>query len=577
MTTLNLFEREAISDAKPTKLRKYQEQAIQWARDQVRAGKKRILLVGPTGVGKMTIIASTIRTSSVPAIFIAHRIELIDQCADQLARLGITNIGVMRGDDDRTDASAATQVASIQTLQRRKKPKAGLVFIDEAHRAMSDSYQELIEHYINEGAIIIGFTATPTRLDGRPLGNTFEIMKVFATYAEMIKQGFIVAPECYDGGPDNPNLANIKITGSDYDEAQLGEMMREMKLIGGLLDHYLKLAHMYPKPDGTIGLVEGPRRRTLIFAVNIAHSMDICDRFSRAGVRIAHLDGDTSEAARRQTIKALGDGEIEAISNCNILLEGTDIPSAKCVVHARPTQSLVLARQSVGRILRPWHSGCPQGCLEHPSVVPLLLDHAGLIANHGFPHEDLHWELNAKARRFEKRIKLKLCKACFAYIPPTRMLCPYCGADCSKPSEDEEKQKLMEETQEQLVRRSTTPEDMKRAFFDGMVRLARSKGWKPGAAGAKYKSHYGAWPPWDWSEQVKASFACDPEWQAALEKRETEKEARAAAKQAEEIDAAEREAIEAEAPIEERQAAQEAVQADEDAPFDSWLKDEDVK
>lgn len=582
MTTLNLFERDAISDVKPTKLRKYQSEAIQWARDQVRAGMKRILLVGPVAAGKMRIVASTIQTSSVPALFVANREELINQCCDQLRGLGITNIGVMRGDDDRTYASASTQVASIQTLARRKKPVAGLVFVDECHRAMSDSYQEhVFDHYID--SIILGFTATPTRLDGRPLGHSFQVMKVFATYAELIKLGFIVAPECYDGGPDNPNLANVGMAGGDYDETQLAGVMRETKLIGGLLDHWQRLANKYPKPDGTIGLVEGPYRRTIIFAVNIAHSHDICERFAKAGVRIAHLDGDTKDSERVRTIKALGDGEIDAISNVNILLEGTDIPSAKCVAHARPTQSLVLARQGVGRIMRPWHPGCPLGCLEHPSVVPLLLDHAGLIANHGFPHEDLHWELNAKPRRFEKRIKLKLCKACFAYIPPTRMLCPYCGGDCSAPDPEEENQKQIQETKDQLVRRSTTPEDMKRAFFDNMVKVARHKGNKPGFASAKYKEHYGAWPPWDWSEQVKASFACDPEWQAALEKKQTEKEARAAAKKAEEADADERAAIEEEAPLEAERAAYEAeekriaaekIAADEDAPFDSWLKDE---
>lgn len=581
MTTLNLFEREAISSVKPTKLRKHQERGIQKLRDRVREGKKRILLVAPVAAGKMVMIASIIRTSSVPVLVVVDRKELIEQCVEQLARLGITNVGVMRADDDRTDPSATIQVASIQTLARRKKPPAGLLIVDEAHISVSDSYIDLFEHY--KEAIILGFTATPARLDNRPLGNIYECMEIITTYAELIKEKFIVVPECYDGGPDNPNLQGVQISGGDYNENALAGVMRETRLVGGLVDHWLKLANKYPTPDGTIGLIEGPYRRTLTFAVNIAHSHDICERFSKAGVRVAHLDGETKDVERARTIKALTDGEIQMISSCNIFLKGTDIPSAKCALHARPTQSLVLARQSVGRIMRPWHPGCPPGCMEHPSVVPLFLDHASIIAAHGFPHEDLHWELNAKPRRFEKRIKLKLCKACFAYIPPTRMLCPYCGGDCSAPDPEEENQKQIQETKDQLVRRSTTPEDMKRAFFDNMVKVARHKGNKPGFASAKYKEHYGAWPPWDWSEQVKASFACDPEWQAALEKKQTEKEARAAAKKAEEADADERTAIEEEAPLEAERAAYEAeekriaaekIAADEDAPFDSWLKDE---
>lgn len=561
--TLPLFDRQAISDVKPTKLRKYQERAIQVLRDRVRDGKKRILLVAPVAAGKMTIIASIIRTSSVPVLVVVDRKELIDQCVEQLARLGITNVGVMRADDDRTDSSATIQCASIQTLARRKKPVAGLVIVDEAHIAAADSYLDLFEHY--KESIILGFTATPTRLDGRPLGNVFECMEIIATYAELIRAGYIVAPECYDGGTNNPNLSGVRISGGDYDETQLGEVMRDKTLIGGLLEHWLKLAHMYPKPDGSIGLVEGPRRRTLIFAVNIAHSKDICSKFEAAGVRIAHIDGETSEVDRQRAIIALSNGDLEAISSCNIFLKGTDIPSAKCAVHARPTQSLVVARQSVGRILRPWHPGCPLGCLEHPSLTPLLLDHANLIATHGFPHEDLHWELNVKARRITQKVRMKICKGCYAYVTPSRMLCQYCGYEF-KP-EDAPKDEI-KETNEQLVRRSTTPEDMQRAFFDSMVKLARSKGWKPGAASAKFKNHYGAWPPWAWSEAVKASFACDPEWQENYERHQAEKEQREVAEAFKNADDDERAAIEEEALPE---------QPTEEAPFSEWLDDEEIK
>jgi DNA repair protein RadD len=974
VSTLNLFEPQVISDVKPTKLRKYQERGIQKLRDRVREGKKRILLVGPTAMGKMVMCASIIRTSSVPVLFVVHRVELINQCIEQLAALGITNVGVMRGDDDRTDPSAATQIASIQTLARRKKPPAGLVIIDECfpagtqvdgrpiesfrvgdqvntfdpknenlcvsrvvrtfcrkpsslvrltvsgqtlvctpnhklwtrngwieaglslghevmlapnnlrqmqkgnwketethehrnvlrllsgeekrraeteeealqnmcsadlsagkivlpdtqkpqkpktrtdktidlrlvqkgerqtsspsqssvvlravqaetegsetkegrdavfrlrhigyfarpiwartssqrtcllfrktharvcrtssveeegfglqsqtyiranartqsdaqpvipgenvadaskdrtstepnrrqrtrafqtatenvrspwgrlengdpdqhekdlgapelyshrhseqysqnsdrdrrivawssegegirrakrslsascrvdrvevfepssdgtfggmcpdghvynievegthtyfangiavsncHRAPSDSYLDVFEFYKN--SIILGFTATPTRLDGRPLGSVFEAMEIVITYAELIRDGFVVAPECYGAPAGGPNLTGVKTIGGDYDEGALGEIMRDKSLVGSLLAHWLQLSNMYQKPDKSIGLVEGPRRRTLIFAVNIAHSQDICEKFSAAGVRIAHLDGDTSEDDRRNTIQALGDGLIDAISSCNILLEGTDIPSAKCVVHARPTQSLVLWRQSCGRILRPWHPGCPPGCLEHPSLQPLLLDHAGNIERHGFAHEDIHWELNAKARRIDQKIRMKICKGCFAYVTQSRGLCPYCGYEF-KP-EDEPKEKKIAETNEQLIRRSTTPEDMKRAFFENIVKTARHLGNLPGWASRKYKDHYGAWPPWAWSEEIKSSFASDAEWQAAYERKQIEKEKRKASKDKIDEANAERDAIQEE--------AETVSPEEEEAPFDDWLKGEGIK
>jgi len=507
MTTLNLFDRSTFLETKIPTLRPYQAAGIQALRDRVRDGKRRILLVGPTGMGKMLLVASIIRTSTVPVVFVCHRMELIDQAAEQLARLGITNFGVIRGDDDRVNASASVQLCSIQTLARRDKPEAGIILIDEAHRAVSDSYLTLLDHYKN--SIVLGFTATPTRYDGRPLGSLFECLEVVCTYQQLIKSGYISEPLCY--APVTPDLSGVQIVGGDFDEDQLGGVMQE--LIGNLVEHWLRLAHMHPS-ENSEQLVEGPRRRTFIFAVNINHSLEICSKFEAAGARIAHLDGNTSETERRRIVKALGSGDLDAVTNVGVLLEGVDVPSAKCVVHARPTQSLVLWRQSCGRMLRPWNK-----------MTPLLLDHAGNIARLGFPHEDLHWSLKERAQRSANKPKTRICSGCYAYLPAYRRLCPYCSTEAPPPEDPE----FPTETNEQLRSLqtfATTPEAMRRLYFDTMVRLARQKGYRPGFASARYKEKYGGWPPWDWSEMVKASFASDPEWQTNYAKHVSEKAAR---------------------------------------------------
>lgn len=477
--------------------------------------------------GKMTTIAALIRTSSVPVLFVCHLQELIDQCVKELRKVGVTNVGVIRGDDDRTNPTALVQVASIQTLARRDKPLAGIVFIDECHRAVSDSYLKLIEHY--QDSIIIGFTATPVRLDGRPMGNVFECLDVVVTYEQLIKDGYIAAPLCY-GAPVQPDLSRVKMSGSDFDEDSLGEVMRDQSLIGGSLDHWKKLANLYKGEHG--GVVEGPYRRTLIFAVGIQHSLDVRNRFASAGVRIEHLDGNTPTPLRKAIIKALGDGELDAITSVGILLEGTDIPSAKCALHLRPTQSLTLARQSVGRILRPWHPGCPQGCRAHPSIEPLLLDHAGNIQRHGFPHEDLHWSLTERARPIEKKIATRLCASCYAYLPAYKRLCPYCGADSPPPKEQE----LPKESEQQLALLASTPEEMRKLYFRMIVDIARTKGYKPGFASARYKQRYGTWPPYEWSAWVKDSFSRDPVWLAASAVQAEKKAKHAAKKQAKELE-----------------------------------------
>jgi len=464
------------------------------------------LLVAPTGSGKTVIIAAIIRTSSVPVLFLAHRMELIDQAVDELRKVGITNVGVIRGDDDRVNPDALVQVASIQTLSRRDKPPAGIVIIDEAHRAMSDSYLNLLRNHYQE-AILLGFSATPIRIDGRLLGQLFEAMEVVTTYEQLIKEGHIVAPWCF-GAPEI-DLSQIKISGGDFDEDQLGDLMRRPDLIGNIVDHWFNYANRYRTPEGGIRI--GPYRRTIAFAVGIQHSLEIQSRFRAAGARIEHVDGTTPEKQRRAIFAALGNGDLDIVTNVGVALEGIDIPSVKCIVHARPTQSLVLWRQSAGRELRPWHPGCPKGCATHPSVEPLLLDHAGNIGRLGFPHEDLYWSLTEKPQRIgNKKAPTRVCDGCYAYLPAHKRICPYCGKEAPPPPP----QDLPQEKEDQLKQYVNSPEEMRLMYYNMIVQVARQKGYKPGFAAARYKTRYGTWPPWEWGEATKASFASDPEWQA---------------------------------------------------------------
>jgi DNA repair protein RadD len=469
-----------------------------------------VLLVSPTASGKTVIIAAIIRTSSVPVLFLAHRMELIDQCVEELRKVGITNVGVIRGKDDRVNPSATVQVASIQTLSRREKPPAGIVIIDEAHRAMSDSYLNLInDHYPEQ--IVLGFSATPVRIDGRPLGNLFQAIEVVTTYEQLIKDGFVVAPWCF--GARELDLSQVKITGGDYDEGQLGDLMRRQDLVGNIVEHWFKHANRYRMENGSIQT--GPYRSTFIFATSIQHSLDIYTRFKASGVRIEHLDGDTPEKRRRGVIEMIDNGELDAITNVGVLLEGVDVPRVKCVVHARPTQSLTLWRQSVGRELRPWHPGCPSGCTAHRSVEPLLLDHAGNIGRLGFPHEDLFWSLTERAKRIAKKTPTRMCSACFAYLSVHKRICPFCGhEDPPPPPED-----LPTEKEEELKQYTDSPEEMRRMYFNMIVQVAKQKGYKPGFAAARFKSRYGFWPPWEWSEYAKSTFISDPDWQANHTKR----------------------------------------------------------
>ncbi|MDD1770972.1 MAG: DEAD/DEAH box helicase [Methanomassiliicoccales archaeon] len=499
-------------DLKPKDLRPYQQRTIATLRNMVTmAGKKRILAVGPTALGKMVLAASMIRSSTLPVLFVAHRRELLDQCADQLRGLGVTNVSIMRGNDERYDPNSTIQICSIQTLARRSKPFVGekiLIFIDEAHRAAADSVRENVFD-VYPDAIVIGFTATPVRLDGRPLGgDLFEELLVIATYEELFKHPDWLARPDARSAPLKPYLDHVPVRGSDFDEELLAKAMSTEPLEGQIVDHWLKWSGQH-RGEGVGVYKEGERRRTFVFAVNIAHSMSLAARFEKVA-RVAHLDGNTKETERKSILKALGSGELEVVCNCNIAVEGVDVPEVKCIVAARPTHSLTMHRQQSGRMMRPWKG-----------VVPLLLDHAGNWDRLGCPWEDLSWSLKSRATR-KSGLPMKLCKVCFAYCEPSRVICPYCGSEF--PARDA--REMPAETTTELIARQSEPDALKADFFARQTAMAKTHGYKPGFPSKLFKDRYGVWPPREWSDKVKAEFDKDVIWQDTMARRMKRKEER---------------------------------------------------
>ena len=378
-------------------LRPYQLHAVAKARALMAEGKRSICLVAPTGAGKTCISAHIIHSAlskSKRVLFLAHRRELIDQCAAKLRDLGIWNYNVvLSGHPQSRNPGAPMQIASIQTLIRREYPPADLVIVDEAHHSAAGQYQTLLANYPE--AYVLGLTATPERLDGKGLDGIFHDLLEVATVPELIDSGFLVAPTCL--GPSQEmaaqlkaTLATVKVRCGDYAEGALGDAMDNATLVGDIVAHWQEWA---------------PGQRTIVFAASILHSQHIIQQFTEAGVAAAHLDGGMETPERERILAAWRRGDIQVVSNCQILTEGFDFPELSCCILARPTKSVALFLQMCGRVLRtaPGKSGA------------LILDHAGNILEHGPPHIERIWTLQGAS----KKRKVEKTHACFL---------PGCGA-----------------------------------------------------------------------------------------------------------------------------------------------------
>lgn len=496
--------------------RPYQLDAVQRVRQHIRAGRRRVLCVAPTGAGK-TVVASHITECSVDlgnrVLFLAHRRELISQAFRKMigctCRAGYEHdslteqdpecrgdglprkmVGVLRSSDRRRNPAAAVQVASIDTLRNRALPPANLIIVDEAHRSLANTYRQIMAAYPE--AAVIGLTATPYRADGKGLGDAYDELVVVASPSQLMAEGFLVEPRIFTVPASKmPDLSGVRTRGGDYDEDELAEAVDRDGLVGDILDHWARRA-------------EG--RQTVVFAVNVQHSKHIVERFRAAGIAAEHVDGTTPTVDRDAILARLERGETRVVSNCAVLTEGWDMPSVKCAILARPTKSTGMYLQQAGRILRPWRG-----------VGAIILDHAGCAVDHGLPQDDREFTLEPAKKRSRTTVatSAKTCEGCFAVLPLATRVCPECGhvfVVADTPAEQ------LEEKPGELVEVKKASKDEKRAFWDATCAAAIAKGYKKGWAWYRYRDKFGVNPQTSFAfPEVEREPATDDEKRAYAE------------------------------------------------------------
>lgn len=380
-------------------LRPYQAKAVHAVRVALRA-HPRVLLVSPTGSGKTVMFSHIAASASAKGnriVILGHRQEIVDQISAALDEMAVRHGLVAPG---HTMTADLVQVASVQTLVRRiaDVPAPALLVPDEAHHATAGSWRKVIDAW--PAARVLGVSATPERLDGAGLGAVFGALVQGPTTRELIAEGWLCGYD-YFAPPVRVDLSAIRSAMGDYAIAELAGAMDKATITGDAVEHYARLLNGRP---------------AIAFCVTIAHAEHVAERFRAAGFRAAAIDGKMAKGERRERIHDLAAGRLNVLTSCEVISEGVDVPVVAGAILLRPTKSLAMYLQQVGRCLRRKPDG----------GRAVILDHVGNCTRHGMPDEPRAWSLDGKKARAGAP-PVRTCRTCYATFPAAAA--PVCKID----------------------------------------------------------------------------------------------------------------------------------------------------
>lgn len=387
-----------LKNGKETRLHLYQQKAksdIFNAWDEVH----HVMLQMPTGTGKTYLFSSIIHDINVwsqqthtpnKMLVIAHRRELIDQIDKSLSVFHVAH-SVLAGPKERRNLSNPVIVSSIQTITHpsnesdveRLRSRIRFVIIDEAHHAMANTYRKLWK--IFPEAHFLGVTATPWRMNHSGFLRIFDKLILTQSVKKFISQGYLAPYNYYSLKPSS--WVQGAINGihkfdkwGDYDEHALVDTMDIGHIRAQLVKSYQKLAW---------------GKKGIIYSINKQHSKNICNDYRRLGVRIVDIDDSTPAALRKQYVEDFKAGRIDIIVNVNIFSEGFDCPDIEFIQLARPTRSLAMYVQQVGRGLRTTEG----------KTKCIILDNVGMYSRFGLPDANRHWMAHFRGQEVDESPK----------------------------------------------------------------------------------------------------------------------------------------------------------------------------
>jgi superfamily II DNA or RNA helicase len=256
------------------------------------------------------------------------------------------------------------------------------------------------------------------------------------------------------------DLSKVHKVAGDFDRHEVAELVDTPRITGDAVAHYCKLIK---------------HQRAVAFCISVAHAQHVAEQFCAAGIPAASIDGTLDPETRKRRVNDLTSGKILVLTSCELISEGFDLPAVNAAILLRPTHSLSLHLQQLGRALRPYPG----------KTQAVILDHVGNCLRHGLAEQEREWDLDGREKRLKKSnpVETKQCSKCFAIFAGTA--CPQCG------SAREIAPREIEEVDGELQRLSIEDIAKKRderreegmcQTLDDFKALARKRGYKPGWA-----------------------------------------------------------------------------------------------
>lgn len=391
---------------------------------------RNVLAVCATGSGKTVMAAGVLSREQVASVFIAHRTELVSQASLALAREGLRHRVIGPATLQRTcsaihleelrisyvEPNARVAVAGVDTLVRMNaaEPWFGQVKLwicdEAAHLLTENKWGRATQMFPNARGL--GFTATPVRSDGKGLGRhadgVFDEMVQGPPMRWLIENGFLTPYRLF-APPSDLDLSGVPTSASgDYSPDKLRKAVHSSRLVGDVVATYVR------HTPGKLGMT---------FCVDVEAAMETAAAFRGAGVNAQVVTGETHDGLRAQLMRQFRNREILQLVSVDIMGEGVDVPAVEVVSLARPTQSLGLHMQQIGRGLR----------LMAGKSHAMIFDHAGNSLRHGLVDAPREWSLDRRERRGKSApkdvIPLRNClnPACAGVYERVLSACPYCG------------------------------------------------------------------------------------------------------------------------------------------------------